>query len=79
MEAAMVNVKEHVEGKQVVRFEFYRTGVLYYRTERGLIFEVPADDVGTGVLKAEDRAMLYMRWIRRQLEANEDGRKECSA
>ena len=71
------NVKEHVIGNQKVYFDFYRDGILYYRTEKDLLFEVPIDDVGTGTMKNEDKALLYMRWIRKQLEANEEGMKEC--
>lgn len=72
-----MNVREHVERGQKARFEFYHMGVLYYRTDKGLLFEVPVEDTGSGVLNAEDKAILFMRWIRKQLQRNEEGRAEC--
>jgi len=72
-----MNIKEHVMNDQKVMFSFYRDGILYYKTEKGLLFEVPISDTGTACFNAEDRAMLYMRWIRKQLEANEIGQAEC--
>ena len=73
----MVNVKEHVKGNQKARFDFYRGSILYYKTEKGLLFEIPVSETGDAVFGAEERAMLLMRWIRKQLEENEKGRKEC--
>lgn len=66
----ITNVKEHVSNNKRVYFQFYRGGILYYKTELGLIFEVPTSDCGDACFMLEDKAMLYMRWIRKQLEAN---------
>lgn len=71
-----MNVKEHVINDQRVRFQFYRDGILYYKTEKGLLFEVPISDTGMGCFNAEDRAILFMRWIRKQLESNAEGMKD---
>lgn len=71
-----MSVKEHVENNQKVRFSFYRDSILYYETEKGLLFEVPISDTGKGCFNAEDKALLYMRWIRKQLEANSEGLKD---
>ena len=68
-------VKEYVVNDQKVRFSFYREGILYYKTEKGLLFEVPISDTGNGCFNVEDRAMLFMRWIRKQLKANAEGLK----
>jgi hypothetical protein len=68
------NVKEHVVNGQKVKFDFYRDKTLYYKTDKGLLFEVPCSDTGNGVFKNEDKAISYMRWIRKQLEANEEGK-----
>ena len=70
----MTNVKEHVINNKKVYFQFYRSGILYYKTELGLIFEVPTSDCGDACFNQEDKAMLYMRWIRKQMEANEIGK-----
>ena len=72
-----MSIKDHVINNQRVRFEFYRQGMLYYKTERGLTFEVPTSDTGNGAFLVEDKAILFMRWIRKQLESNEAGRLEC--
>jgi hypothetical protein len=63
----MKTLKEMIENKNVT-FQYYRDGELWYATEDGFKFPVPVTDVGTGVFKAEDKAILFMRWIRKQLE-----------
>ena len=67
------SVKDHVCNNQKVYFSFYREGILYYKTEKGLLFEVPISDTGSGCFNSEDRAMLFMRWIRKQIAANQEG------
>ena len=71
-----LNVKDHVKDNQRVHFEFFRMGTLYYKTELGLLFEVPINDIGTATMLNEDKALLYMRWIRKQIEANKQGMKD---
>ena len=63
-------VKEHIINDQKVHFSFYREGILYYKTDKGLLFEVPISDTGNACFNAEDKAMLYMRWIWKQIDAN---------
>lgn len=70
-------VKRHVAANQKVRFKFYRQNILYYETELELLFEVPISDTGDAVFKDLDKALLFMRWIRKQLEVNEQGMKEA--
>ena len=69
----MSTLKELVADGKLVHFQFYRKGELHYKTEDGFSFVVPASDTGDGVFLASDRAMLFMRYIRKQLEANADG------
>ena len=64
----MPSLKDRVKNKKV-RFEFYRDHELYYSTEDGFLFPVPVDDTGKGIFKAEDKALYFMRWIRKQMEA----------
>lgn len=71
-----LNVKDHVIDNQKVSFLFYRSGILYYETEKGLIFEVPISDCGDTVFKKEDKAIIFMRWIRKQIEAIKNGEVE---
>jgi hypothetical protein len=63
----MRTLKEMVANNQKVRFCFYRDGLLWYDTECGFRFPVPIEEAGTATFMAEDRAMLFMRYIRRQL------------
>jgi hypothetical protein len=61
-----MNVKEHIKGQ--VRFQYYRDGSLYYKTEfTDLTFPVPITDVGNATFLAEDKGILFMRWIRKFL------------
>lgn len=62
-----MSIKDMVKNKKVT-FLFYKTGELWYTTECGFEFPVPIDDVGTAAMNAEDKAILFMRWIRKQLE-----------
>jgi hypothetical protein len=68
-ETMELNVKDHVNNDQKVVFQFYRSNILYYKTEKGLVFEVPISDCGDACFNNEDKAILYMRWIRKQIEA----------
>ncbi len=61
-------IKEMVENKQKVSFRFYRDGMLWYSTECGFEFPVPISEAGTATFLAEDRAILFMRYIRRHIE-----------
>jgi len=68
------NIKEMVKDKRV-KFDFYRAGELWYVTECGFRFPVPASDTGDAVFKAEDKAILFMRWIRKHIASCEEGAK----
>jgi hypothetical protein len=65
----MKTLKEMVAGDAQVFFQFYRKGELWYATEDGFQFPVPIADTGDGTFLAQDRAMMFMRYIRKQLEA----------
>lgn len=69
----MSTLKELVAGGKLVHFQFYRKGELHYKTDDGFSFVVPAEDAGDASFLASDRAMLFMRYIRKQLEANAEG------
>jgi hypothetical protein len=68
----MIDVKEHVNNDQIVRFNYYRDGSLWYETQKGFMFPVPVTDIGNATFKAEDRAILFMRYIRKHAKAIED-------
>jgi hypothetical protein len=70
----MRTLKEMVVNNQKVRFTFYRDGQLWYETECGFRFPVPIMDAGTATFLAEDRAILFMRYIRKQIAVLEEAR-----
>lgn len=49
-------------------FSFFREGELWYKTEDGFTFPVPVNDVGSAVMMNSDKAILFMRWIRKHME-----------
>ena len=61
-------IKQMVENNQKVRFQFYRDGQLWYGTECGFEFPVPLSEAGTATFLAEDKAILFMRYIRKYME-----------
>lgn len=71
-----MNLKDMIKDNKKVHFKFYRSHILFYETDDGFLFEVPVSEVGTGTMERDDRAILFMRWIRKQIESNEEGLKE---
>lgn len=63
----MNSVKDMVKNKQVT-FVRYKKGELWYVTECGFEFPVPIDDTGDADFYATDKAMLFMRYIRKHVE-----------
>lgn len=57
-----------------VNFSFYRAGVAYYTVwYKGASYQFPVrlDDVGDATLMKEDKAIMFMRYIRKALESGE--------
>ena len=71
-----INIKDHVNNDQVVTFLYYRDGELWYNTEKGFIFPVPISDIGNATFNAKDKAILFMRYIRKYAKAMES-ENEC--
>lgn len=72
----MHTLKDMVKDNKKVHFSFYRDRQLFYRTECGFEFPVPIDDIGNATFLAEDKAILFMRYIRRHLKIIEEARSE---
>ena len=70
-----MNIKDMVKDKKV-KFLYYRENELWYTTECGFEFPVPIDDVGTASMNSEDKAILFMRWIRKHVEMLEQAKGE---
>lgn len=55
-----------------VSFVEYRKGFFYYRikepSDNYHIFPVPLDDIGDATLKFTDKAIYFMRYIRKAIE-----------
>lgn len=71
---AKPDIKELVKGNYV-HFESFREGNFYYHLRTGMDihtvvyqFVVPMSEVGGGTLLAEDKAIMFMRWIRKSIE-----------
>lgn len=67
-----VNIKDMVKDGKKVRFSRYRQGHLYYTTEDGFEFPVPLSEAGDATFLAEDKAMLFLRYIRKALAASSE-------
>ena len=67
-----MNIKEIVKDN-TVRFLYYRQGHAYYAVkvpEEGIeyYFPVPLEDIGDATLEAKDKAIVFMRYIRKAIE-----------
>ena len=67
-----MDIKDIVKDN-MVRFLRYRKGIAYYAVrvpaeDADYAFPVPLDDIGDATLEAEDKAMLFMRYIRKALD-----------
>jgi hypothetical protein len=72
----MKTIKEMVSNGKTVRFAYYHDLNLWYVTECGFEFPVPIEDIGTATFLNEDRAMLFMRYIRKHLDVIAAGKQE---
>jgi hypothetical protein len=67
-----MNIREIVQDN-VVRFVKYRQGYMYYRVRvpgenLDRTFPVPVSDIGTATLPATEKALEFMRYIRKAIE-----------
>ena len=68
-----MNIKEIVKDNHV-RFLRYRQGIMYYSVSvvgkaNEYTFPVPLTDVGGATLDAQDKAIIFMRYIRKAIAA----------
>jgi hypothetical protein len=74
-----IGIKDLVSGNYV-EFASYRQGYFYYNVivqcsdannmsvPEKYQFQIPINDIGTATLKNKDKAITFMRWIRKSLE-----------
>lgn len=67
-----MNIKDMVKDKKKVKFTHYAHKELWYETECGFAFPVPIEDCGDATFLAEDKAMLFMRYIRKHIALIQD-------
>jgi hypothetical protein len=72
----MNTVKDMVKDGKKVYFQFYRKDTLYYKTECGFEFRVPTSDCGDGIFMKEDKAMMFMRYINKEVKELEKQKQE---
>lgn len=70
-----MSIKEMVQNGRKVYFKHYQKGTLWYVTECGFEFPVPMDETGDAVFQNEDKAMFFMRWIRKHIAEIEAARQ----
>jgi len=65
-----MNIKDIVKNN-TVRFVRYRQGTAFYQVEvpesGAYVFPVPLGDIGDATLELEDKAILFMRYIKRAI------------
>lgn len=74
-----MNITEHVKGK--VYFQYYRDGEMWYKTDTDFLFPVPVHDryeIGNATFHNEDKALLFMRYIRKYMLEIENAKSKLS-
>ena len=74
----MYNLKEMVSNNKRVKFIHFKENELWYVTETGFEFPVPVADTQGATFLAEDKALLFMRYIRKHIEMLEKAKQENS-
>jgi hypothetical protein len=69
-----MSIKDMVANGRQVQFVRYKEGEIWYVTECGFEFPVPVSDTGEATFLAQDKAMLFMRYIRKHLAMLEAAR-----
>ena len=60
-----IDIKNAVIDNKQVSFAYYFDGDLWYMTEDGEMFPVPVSDIGTATFLNKDKAILFMRYMRK--------------
>ena len=62
-----MKVIDIIKSSDLAIFQYYRDGQLWYMVG-DFLFPVPIDDIGNATFKAEDKSILFMRYIRKHLK-----------
>ena len=71
-----MKLKDMVQPGKMVHFSHYKLNELWYTTDDGFQFPVPIDDTGDGSFMRDDKALLFMRYIRKHIKHLEDAKSE---
>jgi hypothetical protein len=75
----MNSIKDMVKDGKKVKFTYYRKNELWYVTECGFEFPVPIEDCGDASFLAEDKAMMFMRYIRKHIATVESEKADVES
>lgn len=68
------SIKDHVQGQAI--FQYYQGGKLWYKASNtDFLFPVPIEDLGTAQALAIDKAMIFMKWIRKWTKEIDNARE----
>ena len=73
MKIEIKDIKSIIENNEI-DFLFYRASVMYYGIKyKGIDYQFPVrlDDIGDATLLNKDKAILFMRYVRKAIENNE--------
>jgi len=56
---------------QKATFQYYRDKALWFQTDNGFLFPVPIDEVGTTTIPNSDKAIFFMRYIRKYKDSTD--------
>lgn len=70
-----MSLKDMVSNNKRVKFVRYQKGDLWYITESGFEFPVPISDTGDAAFNSEDKALLFMRWIKKHIDNINEGKQ----
>lgn len=68
------DIKGMVENNKMVHFTRFQSGQLWYATECGFEFPVSLEEAGQTSFPSQDKALLFMRFIRKHIQMIEDAR-----
>ncbi len=71
-----MNLKDMVSNNKKVFFTRYQQQELWYKTECGFEFPVPLSDTGDAAFIQEDKALLFMRWIKKHIDLINQAKKQ---
>ena len=72
----MKTVKDIVSNEALVHFKFCASGTLWYETDCGFEFPIPKEDLEGANFLAHDKAIYFMRWIKKHLHLINEAKKE---